>query len=162
MKKKKNRLDEMQEQKLLKIEHNGFWIAFWGLFITFFGQMVYYGPGNFKYITGEWIVFMCLSFYMVGACVKNGIWDRKLSPTPVVNLIGSVIGGLFCGVLQFVVSYRKYGKLIGSVAAGIFMFIFTFVACCIVLFISTKIYKKRVDTLENTESEEEESEDESK
>ena len=27
----KNRLDEMQEQKLLKIEHNGCWLAFYGL-----------------------------------------------------------------------------------------------------------------------------------
>ena len=28
---KKNNLDEMQEQELLKIEHNGCWLAFWGL-----------------------------------------------------------------------------------------------------------------------------------
>ena len=28
--KKENQLDEMQELKLLKIEHNGFWLAFWG------------------------------------------------------------------------------------------------------------------------------------
>lgn len=29
MKRLKNNLDEMQEQKLLKIEHNGMWFAFW-------------------------------------------------------------------------------------------------------------------------------------
>ena len=29
--KKKNKLDEMQEQKLLRIEHNGCWFAFWAL-----------------------------------------------------------------------------------------------------------------------------------
>ena len=28
---KKSNLDEMQEQELLKVEHNGCWIAFWGL-----------------------------------------------------------------------------------------------------------------------------------
>ena len=28
---KKNNLDEMQEQELLKIEHNGCWLAFWGM-----------------------------------------------------------------------------------------------------------------------------------
>ncbi len=27
----KNRLDEMQEQKMLQIEHNACWLAFWGL-----------------------------------------------------------------------------------------------------------------------------------
>ena len=28
---KKSNLDEIQEQELLKIEHNGCWLAFWGL-----------------------------------------------------------------------------------------------------------------------------------
>lgn len=31
MKKTESQLDEMQEQKLLKIEHTSFWLAFWGL-----------------------------------------------------------------------------------------------------------------------------------
>lgn len=31
MKKNKSNLDERQELKLLKIEHNGCWFAFWGL-----------------------------------------------------------------------------------------------------------------------------------
>ena len=31
MRRKKSNLDEMQEQELLKVEHNGCWIAFWGL-----------------------------------------------------------------------------------------------------------------------------------
>ena len=30
---KQNKLDEMQEQALLKIEHNGCWFAFWGLLV---------------------------------------------------------------------------------------------------------------------------------
>ena len=31
MKKTESNLDEMQEQKMLKIEHNGYWLGFWGL-----------------------------------------------------------------------------------------------------------------------------------
>ncbi len=31
MKKRKNNLDERQEQRLLQIESSGFWLAFWGL-----------------------------------------------------------------------------------------------------------------------------------
>ena len=34
MKNKKSNLDERQEQGLLKIEHNGCWLAFWGLLIA--------------------------------------------------------------------------------------------------------------------------------
>ena len=30
MRRKKSNLDEMQEQELLKVEHNGCWIVFWG------------------------------------------------------------------------------------------------------------------------------------
>ena len=33
---RRNRLDERQEQKMLQIEHNGCWIAFWGLAISLF------------------------------------------------------------------------------------------------------------------------------
>lgn len=36
---KKNNLDEMQEQELLKIEHNGCWLAFWGLLAVMAVQM---------------------------------------------------------------------------------------------------------------------------
>src|SRR3712207_7310302 len=56
---KKNKLDEMQEQKLLKIEHNGMWIAFWGLLAAILFQTIF-EKGNF---TGEWIVFMVMSLY---------------------------------------------------------------------------------------------------
>ncbi len=31
---KKNNLDERQEQTLLRIEHNGCWLSFWGLMIA--------------------------------------------------------------------------------------------------------------------------------
>ena len=39
MKRLKNNLDEMQEQKLLKIEHNGMWFALWGLIIAIIVQL---------------------------------------------------------------------------------------------------------------------------
>ena len=102
---RRNRLDERQEQKLLQIEHNGCWIAFWGLAISLF---VGYCLGlEWRNLVGEWIVFMGLSLYIVIACLKNGIWDRKLEPTPKVNLCASIIAGIVCGVLQFARSYRK-------------------------------------------------------
>ena len=65
MKKIKNRLDEMQEQRMLKIEHNGCWLAFWGLLVMLLIQEFVYGAGNWRYMAGEWIVFMCLALYML-------------------------------------------------------------------------------------------------
>ena len=43
---KKNNLDEMQEQELLKIEHNGCCLAFWGLLVVMAVQMVMRVPGR--------------------------------------------------------------------------------------------------------------------
>lgn len=39
MKLPKNNLDEMQEHKLLKIEHNGCWFAIWSLLAAIFIQL---------------------------------------------------------------------------------------------------------------------------
>ena len=43
MRRKKSNLDEMQEQELLKVEHNGCWIAFWGLLAAIIIQSILFG-----------------------------------------------------------------------------------------------------------------------
>ena len=156
--KKINKLDEMQEQKLLKIEHNGCWLAFWGLLISLFVQLFFYGPGDFKTLAGEWIVFMILALYIVIACLKNNIWDRRLSATPETNLKISLIAGFVLGIAFTIISYRNYHKLLGSVATGIFMLILTFAGCFIGLSAAAVIYHKRVEHIENEETSENEKE----
>ena len=52
---RKSNLDERQEQVLLGIEHNGCWLAFWGLLVSILAQEVIFG-GEAKYIAGEWFV----------------------------------------------------------------------------------------------------------
>lgn len=55
---KKSNLDEMQELKLLKLESQGFWIGFLGLFVAIAAQTFYmarktcgtYWPGNLSYL----------------------------------------------------------------------------------------------------------------
>ena len=107
MKKRKNNLDERQELKLLRIEHNGCWIAFWGLLIAMVVQLIagIHGPEN---LAGEWIVFMCLALYLVIDCIKNGIWDRRMKPDFKTNLIASSIAAAVMGVVWFTISYRNY------------------------------------------------------
>ncbi len=43
---RRNRLDERQEQKMLQIEHNGCWIAFWGTAVCQILPEIS-GPGGF-------------------------------------------------------------------------------------------------------------------
>lgn len=155
-KKMKNKLDEMQEQKMLKIEHNGCWFAFWGLFAVLFIQVIIYGFGgdSWRYMVGEWIVFMCLALYIVIDCLRNGIWDRRLSPTPNVNACASAIGGVIVGVLNFTSSYRNNHKPAGSVVMGIATGVMVFVLCFAGLTCCTFLYKKRVRHLEQENADE--------
>lgn len=103
MKKMKNNLDERQELELLRIEHNGCWLAFWGLLIVMLIQLLT-GIDGARNLAGEWAVFMCLALYLTIACIKNGIWDRKLRPTFQTNLIASTIAAVITGVIWFLIS----------------------------------------------------------
>lgn len=151
MKKRKNRLDEMQEQEMLKIEHNGCWLAFWGLFIVMGIQVIVYGREHKELIAGEWTVFMCLALYIVAACIRRGIWDRRLAPTPKVNLFCSVIAGIIAGIVHTVLSYREYHKIWGAVAVGIFMMCFIAFTCFAGLTVCVSLYRKRTKRFENEE-----------
>ena len=78
-KKMTNKLDEMQEQKMLRIESNGCWIAFWGLLAVLFIQVIVYGyegygDDSWRYMAGEWIVFMCQA-------QKNTPFSHHIFPT---------------------------------------------------------------------------------
>ena len=46
----KNNLDEMQDQKLLKLEEYGFWVMFWALVLSIVIQLII---GSSKQGTGE-------------------------------------------------------------------------------------------------------------
>ena len=148
--KMKSNLYERQELKLLKIEHNGCWIAFWGLLIVMLIQMIV-GNDSIKNIAGEWVVFMSLVLYLSIDCVRNGIWDRKLKPNLRTNIIASSIAAVLAGIIWFGVSYRNYHKLIGSIATGVIMFVQVEIVCLLALMIFSKIYKRRVQKLEEDE-----------
>ena len=122
MKKTKSNLDELQELKLLKIEHNGCWLAFWGLLAVILTQIAI-GNDSKQDLSGEWIVFMCLALYLTVGCIRNGIWDRKLKPNFKNNIMASSIAAVVMGILWFIISYRNYHKLVGSIATGVIMFI---------------------------------------
>ena len=142
---KKNNLDEMQEQALLKIEHNGCWLAFWGLLAVMAIQMVMGVPGT--QMLGEWIVFMVLALYLVIACLRKGIWDRHLKANRKTNLIISLLAGAAAGIVITVsnpyLSEPLDYVLVAGISGG-----FTFLLCFAALSISMELYKKRREKLE--------------
>ena len=142
---KKSNLDEMQEQALLKIEHNGCWLAFWGLLAAMALQMVMRVPG--RQMLGEWIVFMALSLYIVIACLRKGIWDRHLKANWKTNLIVSLLAAVAMGILVTLsnpyLSEPLDYVLVAGLTGG-----FTFVLCFAALSVCTKLYRNRRNKLD--------------
>ena len=143
MKKMHNNLDEMQEQELLKIEHNGCWIAFWLLLASILVQTIAFGSANFPMIAGEWIVFMILALYLAFACIRKGIWDRHLQMNHKTNIICSLIAALALGLVNAAMIYKNYHKPVGAAAAAIIIAACTFVICLGALTLSMRITKKK-------------------
>jgi len=144
---RKNNLDEMQEQTLLKIEHNGCWLAFWGLLAVMIVEMVL-GFGM-KAMAGEWIVFMALSLYLCAGCLRKGIWDRQLTPNKKTNLITSLVAGLAVAVFTALrVNLNYPGNPVSSIFSGLIGGVFTFVLCFASISLCTVLYRKRKEKLE--------------
>ena len=150
--KKENQLDEMQELKLLKIEHNGFWLAFWGLLAAMAVQILLIGQ-EFRYIAGEWIMFMVLCLYVGIATARAGIYDRHIQIGWKSSLLISLIAGFVFFLFQFSVTYSRYGMLVGSLAGAAISAVIVIVVCFIGLMLTGRYVKKRQDALEAEDEE---------
>ena len=146
--KMKNNLDEMQEQELLKIEHNGCWLAFWLLLISLIVQSIAFGAAQYKIIAGEWIVFMILALYLAIACARKGIWDRKIPMTNKANLVVSLIAAVGFGAFNAVMIFKNYHKPVGTVIAAAVTAVITFIICFAALTVTMKQAQRRKAILE--------------
>ena len=148
MKKMKNNLDEMQELELLRIEHNGCWLAFWLLLAALVIQSIAFGSLDPRTLAGEWIVFMVLALYLAIACARRGIWDRRIPMTTRSNLIGSAIAAAFMGIFNAIVVFRHYRKPAGTAAAAAIIAVITFVLCFVLLTVMMKQTQKKKAAME--------------
>ena len=153
MKKKKSNLDEMQEQELLKIEHNGCWLAFWLLLAAILVQIVAF-PGDMKTVTAEWIIFMILCGYVGVACMRRGIWDRKIAPTGKNNVIASLIGGGGVAVISFLLPYFHTHEAMASLVIALLAGAVSFGLCLLALTLASRATQKRMKALEEESDEE--------
>lgn len=88
---KRDNLDEMQKQTLLKIESRGFW-ALWVLLLAalIIESLLGFTP---REMAAEWFIFMLGSAYSVISDLRAGIWDRHLKANTKTNVVVSVAGG---------------------------------------------------------------------
>ena len=138
---KKSNLDEMQEQELLKIEHNGYWFCFTGLLVAMAVQLIL--DDNWKLVAGEWIVFMLANLYVMVGCMRAGIWDRRMKPDAKTNLVISLVAGLITAAIWFFVIERRAGSTRISLVGAAFTFVLVAVLCFLALQISASAMRKR-------------------
>ncbi len=89
----KTSFDERQEKQLLRIEHIGSAIGWWGLLTAIMVQWVLFGS-DFSRLGGEIIVFIPLSLYLGVSPIAKGLRDRYWP----ASLCGKLLISLFFGV----------------------------------------------------------------
>ena len=149
---KKSNLDEMQEQKLLQIEHNAYWFCFTGLLVAIAVQTIL--SDDWRVVAGEWAVFMLANLYVLFSCMRAGIWDRRLKADPKTNLLISLLTGAVMGAIWFFVILRRGASSRIALLGAVFVLVFTAALCFVALLLSARAVKKRQEAL-NAEPEEE-------
>lgn len=154
--KKKNILDEMQENKLLKIEGMGFWLAFAGLLAIIIIQVLVHP--DLRQITGELVVLFAMSIYLIVLCLKNGLWSRTPAPTVKGNAISSTAASLAFGVILIVRSqlilHHEFSREFAVVLFGSMAVVFG--GCFATLEVTRAIYRHRRSKLDHPDGEGEE------
>ena len=151
---KRENLDEMQKQTLLKIESRGF-CALWVLLLAalIIESLLGFTP---REMAAEFFIFMLGCAYALISDLRAGIWDRHLKANTKTNAAVSVVGSaavFVWGVIKFV----EFGVGV-AVLLAVFMAACTWVLCFAALQLSMKAYKKRHAELENPKEDDDENE----
>ncbi len=134
----KYNLDEMQENKLLKIEGRGVWLAFWCLFGAIVIQFCI--GTTLSELAGELFSFIPLAIYITVACIKNGIWTRNTKPTTKSNAFLSFIPMVVIGVVFLLRSY---------ITTTVIFMLAVYIGCFLLLEIASKAYANKRNKLDN-------------
>lgn len=142
--KKKSKLDERQEQVLLKIEHYGFWLFFW---LTFLNSLV------MPFVSKDWAIgltsgsFLLVCVVTIIACAWNGIFDRHFSLSMKTNVLTALCAGLFGLIVMTVQNHSMYKvdwshAFLAGLFTGVSIGIITFVLMLIVSSATKRRLKK--------------------
>lgn len=149
----KNQLDEMQERTMLTIESRGFWLV-WSLLLV-----VLLGEGllgfTMREMAGTWAVFMIGCIYIVAACLRAGLWSRRIKNNTGTNVLFSLVGAAVIGVFIFVRMSAFDVPLAIHLACAAIAAGFTFALALAALLLCGAAYNKRHEELEKEADKEE-------
>lgn len=154
MKKRKNNLDERQEQALLYIESQGFWLAWGGLLLAMLAQLAL-RRADLWGLLPEWAIFMAMNLYMLVQCLRHNIWDRHLEPSPRANAVISAVSGAVLLPVILVTFSRNAGRVDGTILLlAMFFAALPAALCFAVLQLIAHKYRRKREQAENAPDEE--------
>ena len=136
-----NNLDEMQDQKLLKMEEYGFWIMFWVLAIAIVVQLII--GSTLKEVVGEIAVLLIGSIYIAATSLKNGLWTRTSIPSMKGNAITSIVPAVLLAAIHIIKMIRSESFNTSNVLVTVAIMVAVYVACFAILEAFRAMYKKR-------------------
>lgn len=147
----KNNLDEMQESKLLKIEHNACWIAYCGIILAIVIQLIISAvTGKNISVAGETAVLIIMNIYIVFSSIRNAVRYKDttsgMKAYTLIILLISLGVSLFEGIMSFI----EQQNILFSILYFILMFAVLFVslmALCIIFRVLFKHKEKKMDEL---------------
>ena len=135
------KLDEMQDQKLLKMEEYGFWIMFWALAIAIVVQLII--GSTLKEVVGEIAVLLIGSIYIAATSLKNGLWTRTSIPSMKGNAITIIVPAVLLAAIHIIKMIRSESFNTSNVLFTVAIMVAVYVACFAVLEAFRAMYKKR-------------------
>ncbi len=149
-----NHLDEMQDQKLLKLEEYGFWIMFWGLAVSIVVQLII--GSTIKEVLGEIIILFLGSVYISATTLKNGLWARTSTPSKKGNAVVSIIPAVLIGAINVFKMIQNNKMETKSLLLTAAIIAAVYAGCFILLEVFRITYSKRraaLDDIDDKESE---------
>ena len=147
-----NRLDEMQNQKLMKLEEYGFWIMFWTLLASIVVQLIL--GCSLKEVLGEIVVFLIGSVYLTATTLKNGLWERTSTPSRKGNAAVSAVPAILIGIINVLKIIQNDKADTKSILITIAISIVVYAGCFIILEVLRTVYNKRRTKLDDIDEKE--------
>lgn len=143
-----SQMDEMQREKLLKINGNGMKLCALGLLAAILIQ--WFLNGDFSCIMGELAVYGLLTMYIVVSYMHEGLWGDRIRPSWRGNLL---ISGIVSVVIGAILMARKAASLEFTMSMPDILLRMSigFLACFGALTILLFMYRKRRQALDSGE-----------
>ena len=147
-------LDEMQDQKLLKLEEYGFWIVFWARLASIVIQFLI--GGAIKQVLVEIIVFLIASVYLSVTTLKNGLWTRSSEPSRKGNAVVSIIPAVIIAAINAFKMIQNDKLETNSMLLAAAFAIAAYIGCFVILEVYRATYNKRRKKLDDIDENENE------